>query len=72
MAPTTFSFHGEGMNLVAITNRSRSAGSAPSRRPMMRSLSPPPYTSAVSNSDTPASIEASHAAAMVDSSRSAS
>ena len=59
------SFHGEGMNLVASTAEDRCSGLLASRRPMIRSLSPEPYTSAVSNSVTPASIEASQASAMV-------
>lgn len=67
MAAPTLSFHGNGMNLVASTNDARRPGSPASRRPMMRSLSPLPYTSAVSNSVTPAPIEASHASAMVAS-----
>ena len=41
-AARTFSFQGLGMNLVAMTSRLRTAGSAASRRPMIRSLSPPP------------------------------
>lgn len=36
---------------------------------MMRSLSPPPYTSAVSNKVTPASIDASNASEIVCSVR---
>ena len=41
-AGVTASFHGLGMNLLAITTSSRTDGSAASRRPMMRSLSPAP------------------------------
>ena len=41
-AACTFSFHGLGMNFVAITTRARTPGSASRRRPMMRSLSPWP------------------------------
>ena len=52
--PRTAMRHGNGMNLVATTTRSRWAASSRSRRPMMRSLSPLPYISAVSSSVTPA------------------
>jgi hypothetical protein len=41
-AARTFTFHGLGMNFVAMTRRLRTDGSAASRRPMIRSLSPPP------------------------------
>ena len=63
-ARSTFSFCGIGMNLLAITTRLRTPGSSASSRPMMRSLSPLPYTSAVSKSTTPASIDAAHASRM--------
>ena len=68
-AECTFSFHGLGMNFVAMTTRSRTPGSAASRRPTMRSLSPPPYTSAVSKRTTPASMLASQASRMLASVR---
>jgi hypothetical protein len=64
---STSSFHGDGMNLLAITRSARRDGSSASSRPMMRSLSPPPYTSAVSKSTTPASMLASHASRIVAS-----
>ena len=60
-APRTSSFHGDGMNLEAITTDAARWGSRANMAPMIRSLSPRPYTSAVSNNVTPASIEASHA-----------
>ena len=41
-AARTLTFHGLGMNFDAMTTRLRTPGSAASRRPMMRSLSPPP------------------------------
>ena len=71
-APRTSSFHGEGMNLVATTTVAARPGSAASSEPMIRSLSPPPYTSAVSNRVTPASMEASQASRMVSRVRSVS
>jgi hypothetical protein len=46
------------MNLVAMMTRSARAGSSASRRPMMRSLSPSPYISALSSRVAPASTEA--------------
>jgi hypothetical protein len=63
-APRTSSFQGEGMNLVATTTEAARSGSAASRAPRIRSLSPRAYTSAVSNNVTPASTEASHASLM--------
>ena len=69
-ASVTFSFHGDGMNLVASTTSSRPgrpSSSRASNRPMMRSLSPLPYTSAVSKNVAPATTLASHASAMVPS-----
>ena len=39
-AARTLTFHGLGMNFVAMTTRLRTPGSAASSRPMMRSLSP--------------------------------
>ncbi len=55
------------MNFEAITRRGRTEGSSASKRPMMRSLSPPPYTSAVSKRTTPASMLASQASRILDS-----
>ena len=66
-ADVTASFQGLGMNLDAMTTRSRTDGSCASSRPMIRSLSPFPYTSAVSKRTTPAARLASHASRMVAS-----
>ena len=49
------------MNLEATTTEPARWGSSANRPPMIRSLSPLPYTSAVSNRVTPASIEACQA-----------
>ena len=68
----TFTFHGIGRNLVAICTFAARSGSAASNWPMMRSLSPSPYTSAVSKKVAPASIDASHASRMVPSLRAVS
>ena len=41
-AAFTFSFQGDGMNLVASTRSSGATSVVANSRPMMRSLSPPP------------------------------
>ena len=63
---------GSGMNLVAINTEDLRSGSDASNLPIMRSLSPLPYTSAVSKSVTPAASEASHACSIEASVRAES
>ena len=57
-------FHGKGMNLVAICTEVARPGSAARRDPMIRSLSPPPYTSAVSKKVTPEAMDACQASSI--------